>query len=143
MADRTRAQGNDEAEDAAAGALQRLDKWLWFARVVKSRSQAAELVRDGGVRLNRDKVEKPSHAVRAGDVITVAVNARVRVLEVRAPGLRRGPASEAALLYADLTPKPSADETRADSASQGRRERGTGRPTKKERRLMDRLFGEG
>jgi ribosome-associated heat shock protein Hsp15 len=78
---------------------QRLDKWLWFARVIKSRTSAAQLVESGRVRVNRVRVVKPSHGLRVGDVLTVALRGEVRVLEVRALGERRGPPQEACLLY--------------------------------------------
>ena len=91
-----------EADERQA---QRLDKWLWFARVVKSRSLAAALVADGKVRVNRERTSKPSQPLRVGDVVTVAVHARIRVLKVLAPGARRGPPAEAHQLYEDLTPE--------------------------------------
>jgi ribosome-associated heat shock protein Hsp15 len=78
---------------------QRLDKWLWFARVVKSRTLAAQLVGGGKVRVNRMRVLKPSHLLRTGDVLTIALRGEVRVLEVLAVGERRGPPQQARLLY--------------------------------------------
>jgi ribosome-associated heat shock protein Hsp15 len=90
--------------DAGGSEAQRLDKWLWFARVVKSRTLAAALVVDRKVRVNRERASKPSQMLRVGDVVTVAVHARVRVLKVLAAGARRGPPAEACLLYEDLTP---------------------------------------
>lgn len=121
---------------------QRIDKWLWFTRAVKSRTMAATLVSGGKVRVNRAKVEKPSHWLRAGDVVTLAMGRRVRVLKVVKPGARRGPATEAATLYEDLTPAPQphgqAVAATADAA-RPQREAGTGRPTKRDRRLIDRL----
>ena len=86
-----------------AGAAQRIDKWLWFARITKTRSLAAALVSHGAVRVNRQKIAKPSHPVAPGDVLTLAIRGQVRVLKVLEPGLRRGPASEAAGLYEDLS----------------------------------------
>jgi ribosome-associated heat shock protein Hsp15 len=83
---------------------QRLDKWLWHARIVKTRSIAAQLVAQGKCRINREKVMKPSHPVKCGDVITAAVFGRVRILQISSFSARRGPASEARLLYVDLTP---------------------------------------
>jgi ribosome-associated heat shock protein Hsp15 len=82
-----------------AGIRQRLDKWLWCARIVKSRTLAAGLVEAGHVRLNRNKVLKPAHDVGPGDVLTIVLNARVRVVHVEACAERRGPASAARLLY--------------------------------------------
>lgn len=81
---------------------QRLDKWLWYARLVKSRTLAAALVAGGAVRVNRAKIAKASHAVGPGDVLTIAAHGRIRVVRVLGPGTRRGPAAEARLLYEDL-----------------------------------------
>ena len=86
------------ATDADAAA-QRLDKWLWFARITKSRTLAAQLVVDGKVRVNRTKAAKASQTVRSGDVLTIALRGHVQVLRVLAPGLRRGPPPEARQLY--------------------------------------------
>jgi ribosome-associated heat shock protein Hsp15 len=77
----------------------RLDQWLWFARLMKSRTSAAELVGNGKVRVNRIRVVKPSHMLRQGDVLTIAMRGEVRVIEVLALGQRRGPPEEARLLY--------------------------------------------
>lgn len=117
--------------------VQRLDKWLWFARVVKSRTQAAGLVSEGHVRINRVKADKPSQAVRPGDVLTIGLRGRVRILEVLGGGVRRGPPAEAAALFNDLSPPPPPKMEQAESG----RDRGTGRPTKKDRRDTDRLKG--
>jgi len=119
---------------------QRLDKWLWFARVIKSRTQAAALISDGKVRVNRERATKPSEHVRAGDVVTLAVHARLRVLRVRGPGLRRGPPAEAAALYEDLSPPAPLPEARPPAHAV--RPPGTGRPTKRERRAIEKLTGE-
>ena len=86
------------ASEPEAG-RQRLDKWLWFARVVKTREAAAALVESGHVRLNGQKTLKPGHGVRPGDVLTIVLNARVRVLHVEGFAERRGPAETARLLY--------------------------------------------
>lgn len=85
------------------GSTQRIDKWLWFARIMKTRSLAAALVNQGAVRVNRRVTAKPSHAVAPGDVLTLVVGGRVRVLKVLEPGTRRGPPAQARLLYEDLT----------------------------------------
>ncbi|ACB96696.1 RNA-binding S4 domain-containing protein [Beijerinckia indica] len=82
---------------------QRLDKWLWFARVVKTRTLAARLVTDGHVRLNSQKVTTPAKPIGAGDILTIALETKVRVLRVVAPGLRRGGYPEAKLLFEELT----------------------------------------
>ncbi len=81
---------------------QRLDKWLWYARVVKSRSVAAKLIEAGCIRVNRQRVVKASAVVKCGDVLTATLHGRVRVIEIRGLGERRGPASEAQALYSEL-----------------------------------------
>jgi ribosome-associated heat shock protein Hsp15 len=119
-----------------AGDRQRIDKWLFFARIAKSRSLAAKLVLAGRVRVNREKVEQASHPVKPGDVLTVSLDRKVLVYRILSSGVRRGPATEARTLYEDLTPaeKPALGGSPA-------REPGAGRPTKKERRALDRLNG--
>jgi ribosome-associated heat shock protein Hsp15 len=83
----------------ASAARQRLDKWLWIARVVKTREAAASLVANGKLRLNGQKTLKPGHGVKAGDVLTIVLHTRVRVLRVMGLGERRGSAEQARLLY--------------------------------------------
>ncbi|MGE0211040.1 MAG: RNA-binding S4 domain-containing protein [Parvibaculaceae bacterium] len=85
-----------------AETAQRIDKWLWFSRLVKTRTLAAKSVEEGAVRINRQKIVKPSHAVSVGDVLTLALHGRVRVLRVEGIGTRRGPAPEAQALYTEL-----------------------------------------
>lgn len=121
------------------GGPQRLDKWLWFARVARTRTLAAGLVADGHVRVNRERTIKPSQPVRPGDVITVSVGPRVRILEVVAPGDRRGSATVAQVLFRDLTPPREAATSPGGAFNVGQREAGAGRPTKRDRRALDRL----
>ena len=83
--------------------FQRLDKWLCFARLVKSRTLAARLIEEGHVRVNRVKAEKPALTIKPGDVLTLSLSTQIRVLRVLNPGTRRGPAPEARLLYEDVT----------------------------------------
>ena len=82
---------------------QRLDKWLWHARFFKTRTLAAKAVAQG-VRVNGARRAKASASVRPGDVLTFAQGASVRVIEVAALGVRRGPAEEARALYLDRDP---------------------------------------
>jgi ribosome-associated heat shock protein Hsp15 len=118
---------------------QRIDKWLFFVRVVKSRSLAARLVQAGRVRINREKAEQAAHPVKVGDVLTITLDRRVLVYRVAAAGTRRGPAEEARLLYEDLSQAP-ARAAAASDPDMAPREPGAGRPTKKERRDLDRLL---
>lgn len=114
---------------------QRIDKWLFFARVLKSRSLAAKLVQSGGVRVNAVKVDQPAATVKPGDGLTISLERRILVYRVLAEGVRRGPAEEARTLYEDLTPPPV---PKAERLVVAEREPGTGRPTKRDRRLTDR-----
>ena len=81
---------------------QRLDKWLWHARVVKARTSAAELVESGHVRINGVREKSPGHAVKLGDVVTVSLDRGVRLLKVTGFSERRGDAAAARVLYEDL-----------------------------------------
>ena len=118
---------------------QRIDKWLWHARVVRTRSAAASLAGGGHVRLNGSRIDASSQVVRSGDVITVALDRNIRVLKVKGFADRRGGATAARALYDDLS--PVALPTIAYPAV-ARRETGTGRPTKRERRATDMLRDE-
>ena len=119
---------------------QRLDKWLWFARVVKTRTQAAKLVDEGAVRVNQVKADTASKQVKPGDVLTIALERGVRILKICAPGASRRPYEEARLLYEDLTPPPPPKEERP--VKQALREPGSGRPTGREQRAMERYLGD-
>ncbi|CEJ16256.1 Heat shock protein 15 [bacterium YEK0313] len=116
----------------------RIDKWLWFARVVKTRTAAAGLCEDGSVRLNGQRVEQAHKSVRVGDVLTIGLNGRVKVLKVLALAERRGPYSVAQHLYEDQSPEPPRVELPSPVAE---RDEGAGRPTKAERRAIDRFRG--
>lgn len=128
---------SDDGTSDDAGS-RRIDKWLWYTRALKSRTLAAKLVEEGRVRVNRERVAKPSHAIKAGDVITASINDRLRILKVVALGDRRGPASEAQTLYEDLTPPP--DPAAAKAPLVAARAPGSGRPTKRDRRVTERLI---
>jgi ribosome-associated heat shock protein Hsp15 len=85
---------------------QRLDKWLWHARVVKARSSAAELVASGHVRINGMRETSPGHGVKPGDVLTIALDRSVRVLKIVGFAERRGDAAAARVLYDELSERP-------------------------------------
>jgi len=132
--------------------VQRIDQWLWFARIAKSRTLAQALIVRGKVRINRAKIDRASQPVKSGDVITISIGPRVRILEVTGIAGRRGPAVEAALLYMELTrarePINSADAEGAAlpetaGSAQGVRPAGSGRPTKRDRRAIVRFKGSG
>lgn len=120
------------------GARQRLDKWLWFTRTVKTRSLAQKLVKGRNVRVNSERVSSPSFTLKTDDVVTVALSRQIKVLKFVEAGTRRGPAVEAAMLYEDLTPPPvpmSAEER----ATKGRAPAPEKRPDKRARRDLIRL----
>lgn len=120
---------------------QRVDKWLWHARVVRTRTAAAALAASGHVRLNGTRIDAASRAVKLGDVLTVALDRRVRVLTVTGFALRRGSATDAEQLYAEEGGPAGTDEPTQPErvAPAGSRDRGAGRPTKRERRAIVRL----
>jgi ribosome-associated heat shock protein Hsp15 len=114
---------------------QRIDKWLWHARLVRTRSAAAALAASGHVRLNGARIAAPAKPVKPGDVVTIALDARVRVLKVTGFAPRRGPAEAGRALYEDLSPAdPGPTEAPA-----GVRDSGRGRPTKQDRRAIARF----
>lgn len=122
---------------------QRIDTWLWHARLFKTRTLASSIVSAGKVRLSRNgqtvRVGKTSTLIRPGDELTFPKARQIRIIRVKDLATRRGPAPEAQGLYEDLTPPPlpKAERPTPDAA----REPGSGRPTKKERRALDELRG--
>jgi ribosome-associated heat shock protein Hsp15 len=120
-----------------AAARIRIDKWLWFARFFRTRGLAADCAGSGRLRVNGARCEKPAQPVQPGDVLTFPQAGRVRVVRVEAVGQRRGPAQEAQALYTDLDPPAAAPP----AEEPGGRDAGAGRPTKRERRAIDRLRG--
>jgi ribosome-associated heat shock protein Hsp15 len=123
---------------------QRVDKWLFFARVVKSRSLAAKLVSGGNVRINKDKIDQPSQGVKPGDVLTISLDRRILIYRVLFGGTRRGPAEEARTLYEDISPPLLPKNGISGLDGLPARDAGSGRPTKRQRRQVDRLMhGDG
>lgn len=118
---------------------QRIDKWLWHARVVRTRSAASALAASGHVRLNAQRIDAASRVVKAGDVITVALDRSVRILKVVGFAERRGDATAARQLYEDLSPPVA-----PPSPATAERPVGAARPTKRDRRAMERFIrGDG
>jgi ribosome-associated heat shock protein Hsp15 len=96
------ADGRGGLDPAASTQRQRIDKWLWYARVVRTREAAAALAAAGHVRVNGARVGAPAAPVRFGDVVTIALDQGVRVVRVCGFASRRGDADEARRLFADL-----------------------------------------
>ncbi|WP_417456252.1 RNA-binding S4 domain-containing protein [Kordiimonas sp.] len=129
------------AEHTETGQI-RLDKWLWHARFFKSRSIASTVCKARKVRLDGSVVSKAAATVKVGQVLTFPQGAHIRVVKILALGTRRGPALEAQTLYEDLSPvedqkKELAEEKKTAPAL---RDAGAGRPTKAERRAIDKLM---
>lgn len=114
----------------------RVDKWLWAARLFKTRSQASKACTAGHVKLNGDSV-KASKVVRPGDHLEVQTPGGLRIVDVTRLSDKRGPAAVARTLYDDHTPPPPPREERDFAV----RARGAGRPAKRDRRLLIRLRG--
>ena len=92
----------------------RLDKFLWFARIVKTRGQAQLLAEEGRIRLGGRVVDRAHAPVRVGDVLSFAQRGSVRVLKVEALPARRGPPAEARSLYSEVPEGPLTSEGTAD-----------------------------
>jgi ribosome-associated heat shock protein Hsp15 len=122
-------------EGPTGGESIRLDKWLWFARFFKSRTLATRFLEAGKARM-RGGVAKPHAKVRVDDIVTFTHGGGLRIVRVALLGSRRGPAPEARTLYEDLSPARPPAPAGASSAT---RDPGAGRPTKAERRALDRL----
>ncbi len=123
------------------GAL-RLDKWLWHARFFKTRTLASKACHGGRIRSAGVILTKAHHPVRVGEVLTFAQGDYIRVVKVLALGVRRGPAPEARTLYEDLNPPETARALPRDPGLAAR-PLGAGRPTKRDRRMIDKLHGDG
>lgn len=118
----------------------RLDKWLWHARFVKTRSLAQKLAESGHVKLNGAAVGKAAQTVRPGDELELVLGPMRRAVRVLALGERRGPAPEAQALYEETRPPERLGGFLGEHVAEVR-PRGDGRPTKKDRRETERLKG--
>jgi len=119
---------------------ERLDKFLFFSRAVKSRTLAQKIIETGVIRVNSERVTAADRKVGAGDVLTMQLHGRIIVWRILDAGTRRGPASEAQALYEDISPPaPPKSERSSFAAAVAIRAPGAGRPTKKERRDIDSL----
>jgi ribosome-associated heat shock protein Hsp15 len=115
----------------------RVDSWIWSVRLAKTRSAASGACRAGHVRVNGMRV-KPAHSVRAGDEVRLRQDGRERVAVVVRVIAKRAGAPVAAECFIDHSPPPP---PREETVTVAARDRGTGRPTKRERRSIDKLLG--
>jgi ribosome-associated heat shock protein Hsp15 len=122
-------------EEAAA----RVDSWIWSVRLAKSRSAASTACKGGHVRVNGARV-KPAHVIRPGDEVRVRQGDQDRIVIVTKVITKRVGAPVAVECYVDNSPPPPPREAVAPA---GVRERGAGRPTKRDRRSIDKLLGKG
>jgi ribosome-associated heat shock protein Hsp15 len=120
-------------------ALGRVDSWIWSVRLAKSRSAASTACKGGHVRVNGARV-KPAHVLRPGDEVRVRQGDRDRIVIVTKVITKRVGAPEAVACYVDNSPPPPPREAAAPA---GVRDRGAGRPTKRDRRSIDKLLGRG
>ena len=118
---------------------QRIDKWLWHARITKTRSLAQKLVSGGKIRLNREKITSPSSKVIAGNVLTITLAREVKILEVVDFAEKRGPYSAACLLYTDLSPPKPEPKSKSDEPDLSSGLVAGPRPTKQQRKEALRL----
>jgi len=125
-----------------SGETQRLDKWMWFARCARTRGACQRLIGEGRVRVNGARCADNDHKLRPGDVLTLTLIGSVRVMKVTGIGQRRGGASEAALLFEDLSPVLPTVAEEFSAFRQAVRPKGAGRPTKRDRRMIAQLLPE-
>lgn len=131
---------NPSSPSKPASAADRIDKWLWAVRIFKTRSLASDACRAGSVVVN-DLPAKPARAVHAGETIVVQQGLVLRTLRVLDVPRSRVGAKLVGAFCADLTPSEEFAKARAQPVQQVlAREKGSGRPTKRDRRLLDRLF---
>jgi len=105
---------SQRSPDSGVAEALRLDKFLWFARFVRTREAAQALAEQGRLRIGGRVIERAHAPVRVGDVLSFALHGRVRVVRVEALPLRRGPAAEARTLYTELPEGPLTSEAGED-----------------------------
>ena len=116
----------------------RLDTWLWYARFYKSRSLSSKAILSGKLRINSNKITKPATKVKTNDVLTLNYENEIRIIQIQSLGSRRGPASEAQSLYIDLT-EDRIGSSNVKSKIEKSKKDSNKRPTKKDRRLLDKI----
>ncbi|MBR4391583.1 MAG: RNA-binding S4 domain-containing protein [Bacteroidales bacterium] len=120
----------------------RIDKWLWAARLFKTRAIATDAIKGGKVKID-DAPVKPSRDVKEGDIIQVQIEQLHKVVQVKTVIKNRVPAKQVPEVYTDLTPKEEYERIEFMHAFKSEyRDRGAGRPTKKERRMIEKMKDE-
>jgi ribosome-associated heat shock protein Hsp15 len=115
---------------------QRIDKWLWHARFFKTRSLAQKQVTTGKIRVDREKISSPSRKIAAGNVLTITREREIKIIEIKGLAEKRGPYSEAQLLYNDLSPPKPEKQAKEQTKESMSRIKSEGRPTKHQRKQI-------
>ena len=119
---------------------QRIDKWIWHARITKTRTLAQKLILAGNVRVNKIKITRPSYQIKSNDILTISKNYRVSVLEIRTLAERRGSANDAQELYSNLNDESELKNTpQLPNKSKITQSTRTTRPNKRDRRKLRQL----
>ena len=130
-------------DDLPLNGVLRLDKWLWYARFMKSRSKATKFCQSSRFCVNSSIVIKAHFLVKQNDVLTFSIDNNIKIIRILNLGVRRGSASEAQALYQDISPSISLNkEDHEFQVVIGKREIGSGRPTKDQRRATDKLIAK-
>ena len=119
----------------------RLDIWLWYARFYKSRSLSSKAILSGKLRVNSNKIIKPASKVKINDVLTINYVNTVRIIQIQSLGARRGPASEAQKLYKDLSGDATGSANNKNLSQKSKKDTNK-RPTKKDRRILDKIVAK-
>ncbi len=123
-------------ENTSSNQSQRIDKWLWHARFFKTRSLAQKQVITGKIRVDREKISSPSRKVLIGNVLTITRERDIKIIEILDFADKRGPYSQAQLLYNDLSPPKPEKQKQEETVESMSRIHSDGRPTKHQRKQI-------
>lgn len=118
---------------------QRVDKWIWHARITRTRTLAQKLIANGNVRVNKIKIKRPSFLIKPDDVLTISKNHQVSVVQIQSLALRRGSATDAQAMYTKLNSNDESSESSLSAKEQGRQNIRSPRPNKQDRRKLRQL----
>ena len=123
-------------EHSSSPETQRIDKWLWHARFFKTRSLSQKQITTGKIRVDREKISNPSRKITIGNVLTITREREIKIIEIIAIADKRGPYSEARLLYNDLSPPKPEKQKQEQTTEALSRIKSDGRPTKHQRKQI-------
>jgi len=124
------------AEQTPSTQSQRIDKWLWHARFFKTRSLAQKQVATGKIRVDSEKISSPSRKILIGNVLTITRDRDIKIIEILGIADKRGPYSQAQLLYNDLSPPKPEKQKQEETVESMSRIQSEGRPTKHQRKQI-------